>query len=249
MVNFILKKPVKALLYGIPRKSGRNNLGKITVYYRGGGHKKRYRIIDFTRKLWGVIGFILRIDYDPNRSARIALVFYRNGILSYILCPEGLFPGQFIETGNFSRISQPGNCMQLKYIPLGTLIHNVEMSFGKGGQLVRAAGSFAKILKKRLNYVLIRLSSGEERFVLSDSLASLGRVSNSEHHLRDLKKAGRARWLGHKPRTRAVAMNPVDHPLGGRTKGGKIPVSAWGVVIGKKTGKKFNKFVIKKRKI
>lgn len=235
-------------MYGISRNSGRNNLGKITVYHRGGGHKKRYRIVDFARKLWGISGVVLRIDYDPNRSANIALIFYRNGILSYILCPEGLRPGQFIQSGNFSSISQPGNCMQLKYIPLGTLIHNIEMSFGRGGQLIRSAGSFGKILKKRLNYVLVRLSSGEERFVLSDSLASLGRVSNSEHHLRDLGKAGRARWLGHRPRTRAAAMNPVDHPLGGRTKGGKVPVSAWGVVIGKKTGKKFNKFIIKKRK-
>lgn len=242
-----LLQPVKHLVFGIKRKSGRNNSGKITVYHRGGGHKKRYRIIDFTRKLWSVSGLVVRVEYDPNRTARIALIFYRNGILSYILSPEGLRPGKFIETSNFASTSQLGNAMQLKFIPLGTIIYNIELAFGKGGQLVRSAGCYGKVVKKRLNYVLVRLSSGEERYVLGDALASIGRVSNVEHHLIAVGKAGKTRWLGIRPVTRACSMNPVDHPLGGRTRGGKIPVSAWGKVIGVKTVRKNNKFVVKKR--
>lgn len=238
---------VKKLLKGVSNSSGRNNTGHITMYYRGGGNKKRYRFIDFRRSLWNVKGRVLRFELDVNRTARLALIFYRNGILSYILAPDKLLLNSEVETGTNIAHFVTGNALPLVYIPIGILIHNIELHPMGGGQICRAAGTCAKIVKKNLNYVLLKLSSGEQRYFYGGCLATVGKVSKVGYKSRKLWSAGQKRLMNRRPRTRAAAMNPVDHPLGGRTRGGKIPVSFTGKKIGPKTRRTKNKFVLRYR--
>lgn len=223
------------------RCSGRNSSGKITVRHRGGGHKKHYRLIDFKRDKVGVVGVVERIEYDPNRSANIALIKYLDGEWRYILAPKGLLVGKSIVSGENSAIAT-GNVLPLRNIPVGTLVHCIEMKKGKGAQIARSAGSYAQILAREGQYVTLRLRSGEVRKVLSDCSAVIGEVGNAEHSLRSLGKAGASRWRGRRPTVRGVAMNPVDHPHGGgegRTSGGRNPVSPTGLPTkGKKTRKR-----------
>ena len=223
--------PYQPLLEGKKQRSGRNNKGRITSRHRGGGHKKRYRIIDFKRNKESIKGKVERIEYDPNRSAHIALVLYRDGERRYILAPEGLKAGDVVESGPSSPIST-GNCLSLSDMPLGTIVHCVELFPAKGAQIARSAGSSAQILAIEGRYTTLRLRSGEVRRVLSKCKATVGSVSNSEHSLRSIGKAGAKRWLGVRPKVRGVAMNPVDHPHGGgegKTSGGRHPVTPWGV--------------------
>jgi large subunit ribosomal protein L2 len=223
--------PYQPLLEGKKQRSGRNNKGRITSRHRGGGHKKRYRIIDFKRNKESIKGTVERIEYDPNRSAHIALVLYRDGERRYILAPEGLKAGDVVESGPSSPIST-GNCLSLSDMPLGTIVHCVELFPAKGAQIARSAGSSAQILAIEGRYTTLRLRSGEVRRVLSKCKATVGSVSNSEHSLRSIGKAGAKRWLGVRPKVRGVAMNPVDHPHGGgegKTSGGRHPVTPWGV--------------------
>lgn len=229
------KGPLKKLTNRSKKKAGRNNMGRITVFHRGGGNSKFYRIIDFKRSLQNVPAKVIALEYDPNRSAFIALIQYSNGILSYILAPKYLKVGSFIESSGTSEISV-GNCLPLKKIPVGTDIHNIELSPGKGGQLVRAAGTYARIIKKLplKGLVVLKLNSKSRKnyIVLSgDCLATIGIVSNSEHDNISLGKAGYSRWLGRRPVVRGVAMNPVDHPHGGgegKTSGAKVSKTPWG---------------------
>ena len=223
--------PYQPLLEGKKQRSGRNNKGRITSRHRGGGHKKRYRIIDFKRNKESIKGTVERIEYDPNRLAHIALVLYRDGERRYILAPEGLKAGDVVESGPSSPIST-GNCLSLSDMPLGTIVHCVELFPAKGAQIARSAGSSAQILAIEGRYTTLRLRSGEVRRVLSKCKATVGSVSNSEHSLRSIGKAGAKRWLGVRPKVRGVAMNPVDHPHGGgegKTSGGRHPVTPWGV--------------------
>ena len=223
--------PFKALLESKKQRSGRNNKGRITSRHRGGGHKKYYRLIDFKREKESIKATVERLEYDPNRSAFIALILYHDGERRYIIAPEGLKVGDTIESGPSSPISA-GNCLNLSDIPLGTLVHCVEMFPGKGAQLARSAGSSAQVLAIEGRYTTLRLRSGEVRRVLSDCKATVGSVSNSEHGLRSIGKAGAKRWLGIRPKVRGVAMNPIDHPHGGgegKTSGGRHPVTPWGV--------------------
>ena len=223
--------PYQPLLEGKKQRSGRNNKGRITSRHKGGGHKKRYRIIDFKRNKESIKGTVERIEYDPNRSAHIALVLYRDGERRYILAPEGLKAGDVVESGPSSPIST-GNCLSLSDMPLGTIVHCVELFPAKGAQIARSAGSSAQILAIEGRYTTLRLRSGEVRRVLSKCKATVGSVSNSEHSLRSIGKAGAKRWLGVRPKVRGVAMNPVDHPHGGgegKTSGGRHPVTPWGV--------------------
>lgn len=206
--------PEKSLLEFQPGSGGRNNDGKLTMRYRGGGHKQMYRIIDFKRNKFGVPGIVKTIEYDPNRSARIALVFYADGEKRYIIAPNGLKVGQKISSGKGTP-PEIGNALPLEEMPLGTLIHNIEMRPGQGAKLVRSAGSYAQLTAKEGRYATIKMPSGETRMILSVCLATVGSVSNSDHALEVAGKAGRNRWLGWKPRQRAVSMNPVDHPMGG----------------------------------
>ena len=223
--------PYQPLLEGKKQRSGRNNKGRITSRHKGGGHKKRYRIIDFKRNKESIKGTVERIEYDPNRSAHIALVLYRDGERRYILAPEGLKAGDVVESGPSSPIST-GNCLSLSDMPLGTIVHCVELFPAKGAQIARSAGSSAQILAIEGRYTTLRLRSGEVRRVLSKCKETVGSVSNSEHSLRSIGKAGAKRWLGVRPKVRGVAMNPVDHPHGGgegKTSGGRHPVTPWGV--------------------
>ena len=223
--------PYQPLLEGKKQRAGRNNKGRITSRHRGGGHKKRYRIIDFKRNKESIKGTVERIEYDPNRSAHIALVLYRDGERRYILAPEGLKAGDVVESGPSSPIST-GNCLSLSDMPLGTIVHCVELFPAKGAQIARSAGSSAQILAIEGRYTTLRLRSGEVRRVLSKCKATVGSVPNSEHSLRSIGKAGAKRWLGVRPKVRGVAMNPVDHPHGGgegKTSGGRHPVTPWGV--------------------
>jgi large subunit ribosomal protein L2 len=223
--------PYQPLLEGKKQRAGRNNKGRITSRHKGGGHKKRYRIIDFKRNKESIKGTVERIEYDPNRSAHIALVLYRDGERRYILAPEGLKAGDVVESGPSSPIST-GNCLSLSDMPLGTIVHCVELFPAKGAQIARSAGSSAQILAIEGRYTTLRLRSGEVRRVLSKCKATVGSVSNSEHSLRSIGKAGAKRWLGVRPKVRGVAMNPVDHPHGGgegKTSGGRHPVTPWGV--------------------
>ena len=224
-------KPEKSLLAPISKKAGRNNHGKITVRHRGGGHKKKYRIIDFKRMKDGIPGRVATIEYDPNRSANIALINYADGEKRYILAPKGISVGTTIESGSTADI-KPGNALPLIDIPVGTLIHNIEMKPGKGGQLVRSAGTSAQILGREERYVLIRLASGEVRRILSTCRATVGEVGNADHGLVNLGKAGRKRHMGWRPTVRGSVMNPNDHPHGGgegKTPiGRKAPVTPWG---------------------
>ncbi|MGC6414785.1 MAG: 50S ribosomal protein L2 [Bacteroidia bacterium] len=216
-------KPEKSLLEPIKKSGGRNNQGKITMRYIGGGHKRRYRIIDFKRDNAGINGEVKTIEYDPNRSAFISLIEFSNGEKRYIIAPSGIKVGQTVQQGTGST-PDIGNAMPMLEMPLGTLIHNIEMQPGQGGRLCRSAGSYAQLMAKEGKYVAIKLPSGESRFVLGTCMATIGSVSNSEHSQENKGKAGRSRWLGRRPRTRPSAMNPVDHPMGGgegRNKGGQ----------------------------
>ncbi|MEZ0322748.1 MAG: 50S ribosomal protein L2 [Hydrogenothermaceae bacterium] len=245
-------EPEKSLVEPLKKHAGRNNQGRITVRHRGGGHKRLYRIIDFKRDKFGVPAKVAAIEYDPNRSARIALLHYLDGEKRYIIWPEGLKVGDIVVSGPDAEI-KVGNALPLENIPVGTLIHNIELTPGKGGQLVRAAGMSAQILGREGDYVQIRLPSGEIRLVYKKCMATVGAVGLAEHELIELGKAGRSRWLGIRPTVRGTAMNPVDHPHGGGEGKtfGKHPVSPWGLPTkGYKTrrGTKYSdKFIIKRR--
>ena len=222
--------PEKSLLVSMGRKGGRNNRGRITAKRRGGGHRKQYRLIDFKRIKDGIEARVEGIEYDPNRSANIALLVYKDGEKRYILSPSGLKLGEMVMSGTGAAIKN-GNCLPLESIPEGTLIHNVELRKGKGGQLARSAGASVQLMAKEGKYVTIKLGSGEVRLVERGCRATIGTVGNTEHENISLGKAGRVRWMGKRPRVRAVAMNPVDHPMGGgegRSSGGRHPCSPWG---------------------
>jgi len=222
--------PHKPLLESQSRNGGRNNNGRVTTRHIGGGHKQHYRVIDFKRNKDGVPAKVQRIEYDPNRSAHIALLLFADGEYRYILAPKGISAGDVLESGSAASIKR-GNCLPLRNMPVGSVIHAVELKPGKGAQMARSAGAAAQLVAREGRYATVRLRSGETRRVLSDCRATLGEVSNSEHSLRKLGKAGAARWRGVRPTVRGVAMNPVDHPHGGgegRTSGGRHPVSPWG---------------------
>lgn len=223
-------KPVKSLTEGKSKSGGRNSNGRITVRWRGGGHKQSYRLIDFKRRKFGVPGKVERLEYDPNRTAFIALITYEDGEQAYILAPQRLRAGDPVIADNRTDV-KPGNAMPLKNVPVGTIIHNVEMKPGKGGQIARAAGTYVQLAGRDGAYVLVRLSSGELRRIHGDCMATVGAVSNPDQQNINLGKAGRNRWLGRKPGVRGVVMNPIDHPHGGgegRTSGGRHPVTPWG---------------------
>ena len=223
-------KPVKGLTEGKHSTGGRNNNGRITSRFRGGGHKQSYRLVDFKRRKFDVPATVERLEYDPNRTAFIALIKYEDGELSYILAPQRLKVGDVVVAG--SRVDiKPGNAMPLAAMPVGTIIHNVELKIGSGGKLVRSAGTFAQLVGKDQGYAQIKLGSGELRVVRAECMATVGAVSNSDHQNEQIGKAGRSRWLGRRPHNRGVVMNPVDHPHGGgegRTSGGRHPVTPWG---------------------
>ncbi|MCP4572926.1 MAG: 50S ribosomal protein L2 [bacterium] len=246
-------EPEKSLLEPLHSKGGRNNRGRVTVRHRGGGHKRRYRKIDFKRNKHGVPATVFSIEYDPNRSARIALLHYADGEKRYIIWPKGVNVGDDIMAGPEASFNA-GNALPLERIPLGTLVHNIELNIGKGGQMARSAGSFAQVMAKEGDYVTLRLPSGEVRMVHRTCYATIGEVGNSEHENIVSGKAGRSRWLGRRPKVRGVAMNPVDHPHGGgegRTSGGRHPVSPTGVPTkGYKTRRKqpSDKFIVRRRK-
>jgi len=244
-------RPHKPLTAGKKRTGGRNNLGWIAIRHRGGGHKRAYRLIDFRRDKKDVPGKVATIEYDPNRSARIALIHYADGDKRYIIAPQGLQKGQTIINSASADILV-GNTLALKSIPLGTAIHNVEIQPGRGGQLVRSAGSSAQLLAKDAGWVQIKLPSGEIRRVLEDCQATIGQVGNSDHENISFGKAGRRRWLGIRPTVRGVAMNPIDHPLGGgegKTSGGRHPCTPWGVREKKtRNNKRTDKFIVRRRK-
>ncbi len=224
------KEPEKSLLEPLKKSGGRNTYGRITSRHRGGGHKRKYRVIDFKRNKLGVPAKVAAIEYDPNRSSRIALLHYADGEKRYILAPLGLKTGDQVISDEVTDV-KPGNSMPLKNIPLGTLVHNIEMRPGKGGQVVRSAGTAAQVMAKEGKYVQIRLPSGEVRMFLLDCRATIGQVGNLDHENVSIGKAGRSRWLGRRPRVRGVAMNPVDHPMGGgegKSSGGRHPCSPWG---------------------
>ncbi len=246
-------EPHAPLLAPKSKNGGRNNNGRITVRHQGGGHKQHYRLIDFKRQKEGVPGKVERLEYDPNRSANIALVLYRDGERRYIIAPKGVKQGSEIAAGEGASI-KPGHAMALKDIPVGTLVHCIELKPGRGAQMVRSAGGYAQITGRESKYVILRLRSGEMRKVLSVCRATVGEIGNAEHNLRSLGKAGAKRWRGVRPTVRGVAMNPVDHPHGGgegRTSGGRHPVSPWGVPTkGYKTrrNKRSDKLIIRARK-
>mgnify|MGYP001334087525 FL=1 len=247
-------KPEKSLLEPLPKKAGRNNQGKITVRHQGGGHKRKYRIIDFKRNKDGIPGRVATIEYDPNRTANIALIHYADGEKRYILAPVGLKVGDTIMSGPDADI-KVGNALPMKHIPVGTIIHNIELRPGKGGQLIRAAGAEAQLLGKEGNMVIVRLKSGEMRYIHGDCRATIGQVGNVDHENIRIGKAGRARWLGIRPTVRGSVMNPSDHPHGGGEGkapiGRKHPVTPWGKpTLGYKTRKKnkpSDKYIIRRR--
>lgn len=244
--------PVKALTEGLTKSGGRNNNGRITARHIGGGHKRRYRIIDFRRNKVGMPATVERIEYDPNRTAFIALLKYEDGEQSYILAPQRLRIGDSVEAGVNADI-KPGNALPMQNIPVGTIIHNVEMKPGKGGQIARSAGTYVQLVGKDGGYALLRLSSGERRMVRAECMATVGAVSNQDLKNIKLGKAGRKRWMGKRPVVRGVAMNPVDHPHGGgegRTSGGRHPVTPWGKPTkGKRTrsNSRTDKLIIRRR--
>ena len=245
-------KPQKRLTKSLSKKAGRNVYGRITVRRRGGGHKRRYRVIDFRRDKYGVPARVETIEYDPNRSARIALLCYADGERRYILAPKGLKVGEEVISSRKADI-KPGNSMPIRFIPLGTTIHAIEIKIGAGAKLCRAAGVSAQLLAKEGDWCQLRLPSGEMRLIHMNCRATIGQVGNEEHGNIKLGKAGRSRWLGNRPKVRGVAMNPVDHPHGGgegRTSGGRHPVSPWGVPTkGKRTRKnrRTDRFVVRRR--
>jgi large subunit ribosomal protein L2 len=245
--------PEKSLIAPLKKSGGRNNLGRVTSRHRGGGHKRRYRIIDFKRNN-AEEAKVISVEYDPNRTSRIALIQYPDGGKAYIIAPDGLKVGEVIQSSNESEI-KTGNTMQLSAIPVGTFIHNIEMKPGKGGQLARSAGTSAQIVAKDAKYCQVKLPSGEVRMIKSECKATIGVVGNIDHENISIGKAGRSRWMGIRPHVRGVAMNPVDHPMGGgegKTSGGGHPVSPWGLPAkGYKTRKKksdSDKYIVKKRK-
>ncbi|MCR6108887.1 50S ribosomal protein L2 [Bacillus sp. A301a_S52] len=248
-------KPEKSLLAPLTKRGGRNNQGRLTVRHQGGGHKRQYRIIDFKRDKDGIPGRVATIEYDPNRSANIALINYADGEKRYIIAPKNLTVGMEVMSGKDADI-KIGNALQLRDIPVGTVIHNIELRPGKGAQLVRSAGAEAQVLGKEGDYVLVRLRSGETRLILSTCRASIGQVGNVEHELVKIGKAGRSRWMGKRPTVRGSVMNPVDHPHGGGEGrapiGRKSPMSPWGKpTLGYKTRKKnkdTDKYIVRRRK-
>ena len=222
--------PVKALTEGKRKTGGRNNKGHVTSRGIAGGHKQRYRYIDFKRRKWDVEGTVERLEYDPNRTAFIALVKYEDGELAYILAPQRLAAGDKVVAAKKADV-KPGNAMELGQMPVGTIVHNVEMKPGKGGQIARSAGTYAQVVGRDRGMVMVRLNSGEQRYIRSDCMATVGAVSNPDNQNQNFGKAGRSRWMGKRPLTRGVAKNPVDHPHGGgegRTSGGRHPVTPWG---------------------
>ena len=245
-------KPVKALTEGKISNGGRNNTGRITVRFRGGGHKKSYRMVDFKRNKVDVPAVVERLEYDPNRTAFIALIKYQDGEQAYILAPQRLAVGDSVVAGNYVDV-KPGNVMPLGNMPVGTIIHNIEMKIGKGGQIARSAGTYAQIVGRDQDYVILRLNSGEQRLVHGRCRGTIGAVSNPDHMNISIGKAGRTRWLGWRPHNRGVVMNPIDHPHGGgegRTSGGRHPVTPWGKPTkGKKTrsNKATDKFILRSR--
>lgn len=245
--------PERSLLRSVRKSGGRNNNGRITSRRRGGGHKRRYRVVDFKRTKDGVPARVASIEYDPNRSARVALLHYLDGEKRYILAPVGIQIGATVMSGPQADI-RPGNAMALRDMPLGMTIHNIELSPGKGGQLARSAGASAQLMAREGKYAQLRLASGEMRLVLVTCRATIGQVGNADHENISVGKAGRSRWLGRRPRVRGVAMNPVDHPHGGgegKTSGGRHPVTPWGVPTkGYKTrrNKRTDKFIVRRRK-
>ena len=244
--------PVKSLSEGLTKSGGRNNAGRITARRRGGGHKRLYRMVDFKRRKFDVPAKVVRLEYDPNRTAFIALIEYDDGEVSYILAPQRLEAGDSVISGEKTDI-KPGNAMPLASIPVGTIVHNVEMKPGKGGQIARSAGTYVQLVGRDAGHALLRLGSGEVRMVRAECMATIGAVSNSDHGNIKLGKAGRSRWLGKRPSVRGVAMNPVDHPHGGgegRTSGGRHPVTPWGrPTKGAKTrhNKKTDRLIVRRR--
>ncbi len=245
-------KPVKTLTEGLSSSGGRNNTGRITARRRGGGHKRTYRMIDFKRRKFDIQGTVERIEYDPNRTAYIALIKYDDGEIAYILAPQRLTAGDKIIAGETTDV-KPGNAMPLRSIPIGTIIHNVEMKPEKGAQIARSAGAYAQLVGRDGPYAILRLKSGEQRLIHGNCMASIGAVSNPDNSNTNKGKAGRNRWLGRRPSVRGVAMNPVDHPHGGgegRTSGGRHPVSPWGKPTkGKRTrsNTSSDKFIMRSR--
>ena len=245
-------KPVKKLTEGLTKKAGRNNTGRVTARRRGGGHKQSYRLVDFKRRKFDVVGTVERLEYDPNRTAHIALLKYADGERRYIIAPKGVSAGDKLMSGASAAI-RAGNAMPLRNIPVGSVIHCVELKPGRGAQLARSAGASVQLVAREGSYATLRLRSGEMRRVLADCRATLGEVSNSEHSLRSLGKAGAKRWRGKRPTVRGVAMNPVDHPHGGgegKTSGGRHPVTPWGVPTkGYKTrkNKRTDKLIVRRR--
>ncbi|HCD49807.1 MAG TPA: 50S ribosomal protein L2 [Alphaproteobacteria bacterium] len=246
-------KPVKKLTEGLTKTGGRNNSGHVTSWQKGGGHKRRYRLVDFKRRKYDVEATVERIEYDPNRTAFIALITYADGEQSYILAPQRLAAGDKVVSGIKADI-KPGNAMPLSSIPVGTIVHNVEMKAGKGGQIARSAGTYVQLIGRDQSYSILRLASGEVRMVRSECMATIGAVSNSDQQNIKLGKAGRSRWLGKRPTVRGVAMNPIDHPHGGgegKTSGGRHPVTPWGKPTkGKRTrsNKKTDRLIVRRRK-
>ncbi len=246
--------PVKTLTEGLRSKGGRNNYGRITVRWRGGGHKRTYRIIDFRRRKFDMTATVERLEYDPNRTAFIALIRYEDGEQAYILAPQRLQAGDKVVSGERTDI-KPGNAMQLKNVPVGTIVHNVELKPGRGGQMARAAGTYVQLVGRDAGLALLRMASGEVRMVRTECMATIGAVSNPDQQNVSIGKAGRNRWLGKKPSVRGVAMNPVDHPHGGgegRTSGGRHPVTPWGKSTkGKKTrhNKKTDGMILRRRRV
>jgi large subunit ribosomal protein L2 len=247
-------RPVKTLTEGLRSKGGRNNHGRITMRWRGGGHKRRYRFVDFARRKFDMVATVERLEYDPNRTAFIALIKYDDGEQSYILAPQRLQPGDKVVSGERADI-KPGNAMPLKNIPVGTIVHNVELKPAAGGQLARAAGSYVQLVGRDAGLALLRMSSGEVRMVRTECMATIGAVSNPDQQNVSIGKAGRNRWKGRKPSVRGVAMNPIDHPHGGgegRTSGGRHPVTPWGKSTkGKKTrhNKKTDGMILRRRRV
>ncbi|MBP2547156.1 large subunit ribosomal protein L2 [Neorhizobium galegae] len=246
-------KPVKALTEGLSKSGGRNNLGRITARFIGGGHKRTYRLVDFKRRKFEVEGTVERLEYDPNRSAFIALINYADGEQAYILAPQRLAAGDKVIASDKAVDVKPGNAMPLQYIPVGSIVHNVEMKPGKGGQIARSAGTYVQLVGRDAGMAILRLNSGEQRLVPGSCLATVGAVSNPDHGNTNDGKAGRTRWRGKTPHNRGVVMNPVDHPHGGgegRTSGGRHPVSPWGKPTkGKRTrsNKSTDKFIMRSR--
>ncbi len=242
--------PEKRLLVPLRRKGGRNSYGRITAWHRGGGHKRRYRQIDFKRNKRDIVANVASIEYDPNRSARIALLFYVDGEKRYIIAPSQLRVGDKVVASPTADI-KPGNALPLRNIPTGTLIHNIELKVGKGGQIIRSAGGSGQLMAKEGRYAHVKLPSGEVRLILQDCYATIGQVSNLEHEKISYGKAGKSLWLGRRPTVRGVAMNPIDHPLGGgegKSSGGRHPCTPWGVLERKtRKNKRTTKYIIKRR--